>query len=83
MPNLIFIFNSWLYTYAKSATIISSSSFINYLEMLQDRERFKSKIRVNTSPWAAALAGTKIKIDRNFTAAELGFERFIKVVLMQ
>ena len=52
-----------------------------YLEMLQrDRERFKEvRSRVNTSPLgAAALAGTKIKIDRNFTAAELGFENIYK-----
>ena len=49
-----------------------------YLEMFQrDRERFKEvRSRVNTSPLgAAALAGTKIKIDRNFTASELGFEK--------
>ena len=52
-----------------------------YIEMLQrDRERFKEvRSRVNTSPLgSAALAGTKIKIDRNFTAAELGFEKIYK-----
>ena len=49
--------------------------------MLQrDRERFKEvRSRVNTSPLgAAALAGTKIKIDRNFTASQLGFEKIYK-----
>ena len=49
--------------------------------MLQrDRERFKEvRSRVNTCPLgAAALAGTKIEINRNFTA-ELGFEKFIKI----
>tara|TARA_B100000902_G_scaffold51707_1_gene58420 strand:- start:262 stop:1173 length:912 start_codon:yes stop_codon:yes gene_type:complete len=52
--------------------------FFAYLEMFQrDRERLKEvRSRVNTCPLgAAALAGTKIKIDRNFTAAELGFEK--------
>ena len=49
--------------------------------MLQrDRERFKEvRSRVNISPLgAAALAGTKIKIDRQFTASELGFEKIYK-----
>ena len=52
-----------------------------YIEMLQrDRERYKEvRSRVNISPLgAAALAGTKIKIDRHFTAAELGFEKIYK-----
>ena len=49
--------------------------------MLQrDRERYKEvRSRVNISPLgAAALAGTKIKIDRHFTAAELGFKKIYK-----
>ncbi len=52
-----------------------------YLEMFQrDRERFKEvRSRVNTCPLgAAALAGTKIKIDRSFTASELGFENIYR-----
>ena len=52
-----------------------------YIEMLQrDRERYKEvRSRVNISPLgAAALAGTKIKIDRHFTAAELGFKKIYK-----
>ena len=42
----------------------------------RDRDRLKEvRSRVNTSPLgAAALAGTKIKIDRYFTAEELGFD---------
>ena len=49
-----------------------------YLEMFQrDRERYKEvRSRVNISPLgAAALAGTKITIDRFFTAEQLGFEK--------
>ena len=52
-----------------------------YIEMFQrDRERYKEvRSRVNISPLgAAALAGTKIKIDRHFTAAELGFKKIYK-----
>ena len=52
-----------------------------YLEMFQrDRERLKEvRARVNISPLgAAALAGTKIKIDRYFTAEELGFGNIYK-----
>ena len=48
-----------------------------YLEMFQrDRDRLKEVLnRVNISPLgAAALAGTKIKIDRYMTAQELGFK---------
>ena len=49
--------------------------------MLQrDSERYKEvRSRVNISPLgAAALAGTKIKIDRHFTASELGFKKIYK-----
>jgi len=52
-----------------------------YIAMLQrDRERYiQVRSRVNISPLgAAAIAGTKIKIDRNFTAAELGFKKIYK-----
>ena len=67
------------YTHMQRAQPLSlAHHLLAYLEMLQrDRERFKEvRARVNTSPLgAAALAGTKIKIDRNFTAAELGFEK--------
>jgi len=70
------------YTHLQRAQPLSlAHHLLAYLEMLQrDRERFKEvRARVNTSPLgAAALAGTKIKIDRNFTAAELGFEKIYK-----
>jgi argininosuccinate lyase len=52
-----------------------------YIEMFQrDRQRLKEvRARVNISPLgAAALAGTKINIDRYFTANELGFENIYK-----
>jgi argininosuccinate lyase len=49
-----------------------------YVEMLdRDRARFTdARKRMNTSPLgAAALAGTGFAIDRDMTAAELGFDR--------
>jgi len=70
------------YTHMQRAQPLSlAHHLLAYLEMFQrDRERFKEvRSRVNISPLgAAALAGTKIKIDRNFTAAELGFEKIYK-----
>ncbi len=70
------------YTHMQRAQPLSlAHHLLAYLEMLQrDRERFKEvRSRVNISPLgAAALAGTKIKIDRNFTASELGFEKIYK-----
>ena len=66
------------YTHMQRAQPLSlAHHMLAYLEMFQrDRERIKEvRSRVNISPLgAAALAGTKIKIDRNFTARELGFE---------
>ncbi len=50
---------------------------IAYIEMIQrDRNRFRDvRSRVNISPLgAAALAGTSIPIDRQYTASMLGFE---------
>jgi len=70
------------YTHMQRAQPLSlAHHLLAYLEMFQrDRERFKEvRSRVNTSPLgAAALAGTKIKIDRNFTASELGFDKIYK-----
>jgi len=70
------------YTHMQRAQPLSlAHHLLAYLEMFQrDRERFKEvRSRVNISPLgAAALAGTKIKIDRHFTAAELGFEKIYK-----
>jgi argininosuccinate lyase len=67
------------YTHMQRAQPLSlAHHLLAYLEMFErDRERFQEvRSRVNTSPLgAAALAGTKIKIDRHFTAAELGFEK--------
>ena len=67
------------YTHMQRAQPLSlAHHFLAYLEMFQrDRERFNEvRSRVNTCPLgAAALAGTKIAIDRNFTAQELGFEK--------
>ena len=67
------------YTHLQRAQPLSlSHHFLAYLEMFQrDRERLKEvRNRVNTSPLgAAALAGTKINIDRLMTAQELGFEK--------
>jgi len=70
------------YTHMQRAQPLSlAHHLLAYIEMLQrDCERFKEvRGRVNISPLgAAALAGTKIKIDRHFTAAELGFEKIYK-----
>tara|TARA_S200000501_G_scaffold184709_1_gene173893 strand:- start:43 stop:1422 length:1380 start_codon:yes stop_codon:yes gene_type:complete len=70
------------YTHMQRAQPLSlAHHFLAYLEMFQrDRERLKEvRTRVNISPLgAAALAGTKIKIDRYFTAEELGFEQIYK-----
>jgi len=70
------------YTHMQRAQPLSlAHHLLAYLEMFQrDRERFKEvRARVNILPLgSAALAGTKIKIDRNFTAAELGFDKIYK-----
>ena len=70
------------YTHMQRAQPLSlAHHLLAYLEMFQrDRERLKEvRARVNISPLgAAALAGTKIKIDRYFTAKELGFENIYK-----
>ena len=70
------------YTHMQRAQPLSlAHHLIAYLEMFQrDRERLKEvRSRVNISPLgAAALAGTKIKIDRYFTAEELGFENIYR-----
>ena len=66
------------YTHMQRAQPLSlAHHLLAYLEMFQrDRQRLKEvRARVNISPLgAAALAGTKIKIDRYFTAEELGFD---------
>ena len=66
------------YTHLQRAQPLSLSHHIlAYLEMFQrDRDRLKEvQNRVNISPLgAAALAGTKINIDRYMTAQELGFK---------
>ena len=70
------------YTHMQRAQPLSlAHHMLAYLEMFQrDRDRFKEvRSRVNISPLgAAALAGTKIKIDRYFTADELGFEKIYR-----
>ena len=70
------------YTHMQRAQPLSfAHHLLAYLEMFQrDRERLKEvRSRVNISPLgSAALAGTKIKIDRYFTAEELGFENIYK-----
>ena len=70
------------YTHMQRAQPLSlAHHFLAYIEMFQrDRERLREvRARVNISPLgAAALAGTKIKIDRYFTAEELGFENIYK-----
>jgi len=70
------------YTHMQRAQPLSLAHHIlAYLEMFQrDRERYKEvRSRVNICPLgAAALAGTKIKIDRFFTAEMLGFEKIYK-----
>ena len=66
------------YTHLQRAQPLSlAHHLLAYLEMFQrDRDRLKEvRERVNISPLgAAALAGTKIKIDRFLTAKELGFK---------
>ena len=70
------------YTHMQRAQPLSlAHHMLAYLEMFQrDRDRFNEvRSRANISPLgAAALAGTKIKIDRYFTAEELGFEKIYK-----
>ena len=70
------------YTHMQRAQPLSlAHHLLAYLEMFQrDRERLREvRARVNISPLgAAALAGTKINIDRYFTAEELGFENIYK-----
>ncbi len=70
------------YTHMQRAQPLSlAHHLLAYLEMFQrDRERLQEvRSRVNISPLgAAALAGTKIKIDRYFTAEELGFQNIYK-----
>ena len=86
--SLFFIAESNLYTLIPGYTHMQRAQplslahhFLAYLEMFQrDRERLNEvRARVNISPLgAAALAGTKIKIDRYFTAEELGFDNVYK-----
>ena len=70
------------YTHMQRAQPLSlAHHFLAYIEMFErDRQRLKEvRSRVNISPLgAAALAGTKIKIDRYFTAEELGFEKIYR-----
>jgi len=70
------------YTHMQRAQPLSlAHHLLAYLEMFQrDTERLLDvRRRVNISPLgAAALAGTKIKIDRYLTAEELGFEGICK-----
>ena len=65
------------YTHLQRAQPLSlAHHLLAYIEMLQrDKDRLKEiRERVNISPLgSAALAGTKINIDRYLTAAELGF----------
>ena len=65
------------YTHLQRAQPLSlAHHLLAYVEMFQrDKDRLKEvRERVNISPLgSAALAGTKINIDRTFTAAELGF----------
>ena len=85
---LLFIAESNIYTLIPGYTHMQRAQplslahhLLAYLEMFErDRERLKEvRARVNISPLgAAALAGTKIKIDRNFTAEELGFQNIYK-----
>ena len=70
------------YTHLQRAQPLSlAHHLLAYLEMFRrDRERLIDlRKRVNVSPLgSAALAGTKIKIDRYLTANELGFEDVYK-----
>ncbi len=70
------------YTHMQRAQPLSlAHHLLAYIEMFQrDRDRLQEvRSRVNISPLgAAALAGTKIKIDRQFTASQLGFDNIYK-----
>ena len=70
------------YTHLQRAQPLSlAHHFLAYLEMFQrDRERIQQvRERVNISPLgAAALAGTKISINRLTTAKELGFSKIYR-----
>ena len=70
------------YTHLQRAQPLSlAHHLLAYLEMLQrDKDRLKEvRKRVNISPLgSAALAGTRINIDRYLTAEELGFEDIYK-----
>jgi len=70
------------YTHLQRAQPLSlAHHMLAYMEMFQrDRERLKEvRSRVNVCPLgAAALAGTQIKIDRLYTADELGFEKIYR-----
>ena len=70
------------YTHLQRAQPLSlAHHLLAYIEMLQrDKDRLKEiRERVNISPLgSAALAGTKINIDRYLTAAELGFRDIYK-----
>ena len=70
------------YTHLQRAQPLSfAHHLLAYIEMLQrDIDRlYGVRDRVNISPLgAAALAGTKIKIDRHITAKELGFRDIYK-----
>ena len=67
------------YTHLQRAQPLSlAHHLLAYIDMLQrDRERlFNVRQRVNISPLgAAALAGTSVPIDRQYTAELLGFEK--------
>jgi len=70
------------YTHMQRAQPLSlAHHLLAYIEMFhRDRQRIiEVRERVNISPLgSAALAGTKIKIDRYLTAAELGFKDIYK-----
>ncbi len=70
------------YTHLQRAQPLSlAHHLLAYIEMLQrDRDRLIDvKRRVNISPLGAgALAGTSLPIDRQYTAAELGFSSIYK-----
>ena len=70
------------YTHLQRAQPLSlAHHLLAYVEMLQrDKDRFQEvRGRVNISPLgSAALAGTKINIDRSLTAEELGFKDIYK-----
>jgi len=66
------------YTHLQRAQpVLAAHYFLAYIEKLQrDRERLADcRKRVNVMPLgAAALAGTSLPIDRDFTARQLGFD---------